>query len=97
MILKDEYGNVINILNLYLFILLKIFLKIIGNRIILDEDYLVFDVMLYWVFMENCGNSLVKLLLIFERFVLFEVYVKYGVRLIKEDYDYFIIINEEIC
>lgn len=46
-ILKDEYGNVINILNLYLFILLKIFLKIIGNRIILDEDYLVFDVMLY--------------------------------------------------
>lgn len=47
--------------------------------------------------MENCGNSLVKLLLKFERFVLFEVYVKYGVRLIKEDYNYFIIIDEEIC
>lgn len=87
--LKDEYGNVINISNLHSPISLKIPLKTTGNRTTPDEDYSVPDVMLHRVFTENRGNSLVKLSLKLERPAPFEVYVKYGARPTKEDYDYF--------
>lgn len=95
--LKDEYGNVINISNLHSPISLKIPLKTTGNRTTPDEDYSVPDVMLHRVVTENRGNSLVKLSLTLERPAPFEVYVKYGARPTKEDYDYFTTINEETC
>ena len=95
--LKDESGNVINISNLHSAISLTVPLKNTGNRTTPVEEYSVPDVMLYRVFTENHGNSLVQLSFKLERSAPFEVYVKYGIRPTKEDYDYFATIDEETC
>lgn len=95
--LKDENGNVINISNLHSPISLKVPLTTTGNKTTTVEEYSVPDVMLHRVFTESRGNSLVKLSLKLERHAPFEVYVKYGARPTKEDYDYFATIDEETC
>lgn len=95
--LKDEHGNVINISNLHSAISLTVPLKNTGNRTTPIKEYSVPDVMLYRVFTENRGNSLVQLSFKLERPAPFEVYVKYGARPTKDDYDYFATIDEETC
>ena len=95
--LKDENGNVINISNLHSAISLTVPLKNTGNRTTPVEEYSVPDVMLHRVFTEKRGNSLVQLSFKLERPAPFEVYVKYGARPTKEDYDYFATIGEETC
>ena len=95
--LKDEYGKVINISNLHSPISLTLPLKATGNRTTPVEEYAVPDVMLHRVFTESRGNSLVKLSFKLKRPAPFEVYVKYGARPAKEDYDYFATIGEETC
>ena len=96
-ILKDEHGNVINISNLHSAISLTVPLKNTGNKTTPVEEYSVPDVMLHRVFTENRGNSLVQLSFKLERPAPFEVYVKYGARPTKEDYDYFATIDKETC
>lgn len=95
--LKDESGNVINISNLHSPISLTVPVKTTENSTAPVEEYSVPDVMLHRVFTENRGNSLVKLSLKLEKPAPFEVYVKYGARPTKEDYDYFATLDEGTC
>lgn len=64
MIFKDDNGNVMNILDLGLEIFLKILIsEKVENEILLVDEYLVLDFMLYWDFIESYGNSKIKLFL----------------------------------
>lgn len=95
--LKDENGNEINISNLHSPISLTVPLKNTGNKTPPIEEYTVPDVMLYRVFTENGGNSLIALSFKLERPAPFEVYVKYGARPTKQDYDYFTTLDVGTC
>ncbi|KAL9954010.1 hypothetical protein ACROYT_G041497 [Oculina patagonica] len=95
--LKDENGNEINISNLHSPISLTVPLKSTENKTLPAEEYTVPDVMLYRVFTENRGNSLVELSFKLERPAPFEVYVKYGARPTKDDYDYFTTLDVGTC
>lgn len=95
--LKDESGNEISISNLPSAISLTVPLKETGNKTPQVKEYSVPDVMLFRVFTENRGNSLVKLSLKLERPAPFEVYVRYGARPSKKDYDYFTTIEGTSC
>lgn len=64
LIFKDDNGNVMNILDLGLEIFLKILIsEKVENEILLVDEYLVLDFMLYWDFIESYGNSKIKLFL----------------------------------
>lgn len=95
--LKDESGNALSISNLPSAISLTVPLKDTGNKTPQVQEYSVPEVMMYRTFTENRGNSLVKLSLKLERSALFEVYVKYGSRPSKQDYDYFTTIEGAPC
>lgn len=95
--LKDESGNVINIANLHSAISLTVPIKNTGNKTPPVEEYSVPDIMFYRVFTENRGNSSVRLSFNLERPAPFEVYVKYGARPTKQDYDYFTTLDVGTC
>ncbi|XP_022790315.1 polycystic kidney disease protein 1-like 2 [Stylophora pistillata] len=96
--LKDDNGNVINISDLASEIALKVPIsEKIGNETPSVDEYSVPDFMLYRDFTEIHGNSKIKLSLNLQKSALFEMYVKYGARPSKEDFDFFTTLDKKTC
>lgn len=96
--LKDDNGNLMNISDLGSEISLKIPIsEKAENETPSVDEYSVPDFMLYRDFTESYGNSKIKLSLDLQKSAPFELYVKYGAKPTKEDYDFATTLDKENC
>ena len=98
LVLKDEAGKVIKVSNLHENISLTVPLKRLPNKTTTPvETYTVPDVMMYRVVTTVHESTSLRILLTLHRQALMEVYVKYGGRPTKTNYDYATILQKETC
>lgn len=97
-VLKDEVGQVINVSNLHGNILLTVPLKKTRNITTPPVDaYTVPDVMAYRVVTTYHESTSLRILLTLKRHAPIEVYVKYGSKPTKTNYDHASILQKEPC
>ena len=98
LVLKDEAGKVIKVSNLHENISLTVPLKRLPNKTTTPvETYTVPDVMMYRVVTTGHESTSLRILLTLRRQALMEVYVKYGGRPTKTNYDHATILQKETC
>lgn len=98
LVLKDETGNVINVSNLHTDISLMVPLKRSKNNSAPPvEEYSVPEVMTYRVVTTHRERTSIRISMALTRDAPFEVYVKYGTRPTKNEFDFFATLEEGSC
>ena len=98
LVLKDEDGKVIDVSNLHGAISLRVPLKNSGKKPARQaETYSVPEVMVYRVITTHREKTSLRISLTFHGDATFDLYVKYGSRPTKQDYDYNTTLHEGNC